>query len=96
MAAEDNLGAQFGGQNTHDPQGSSYSPAHSNWSMAGSTGRHAKSGRSGRSGDKGFYNPQHAQSSGATPGYQGRHTTAGVMMRARGALKSLHKAVTGY
>jgi len=93
MAAEDNLGVQFDGQNTRDPQGSSYSPAHSNWSMGGSTGRHAKPGRSGRSGDKGFYNPQHTQSDS---GYQGKHTTAGVMKRARGALKSLHKAVTGY
>lgn len=90
MAASDHLGPQFG--NTRDPQGSSYSPKHSEWSMEGGSGSHGKAGRSGRAPDKGFYSPQHTS---PDAGYVGKHASD-RKSRIGAVLKGARKMIRGH
>lgn len=77
--------------------GTDYYPQHAKSQMGGSdTGRHARTTKSGKrvaSRSDAGYIPQHSKSNMATN--SGKHTAGGVMKAAHGAMKALHKAVTG-
>lgn len=86
--------AQFG----EYASGTDHYPKHAAGAQMGGsdTGRHVKTTKGGKrvaSKSDPTHVPQHAKSSMGTS--QGKHTAGGVMKVAHGAMKALHRAVTG-